>query len=305
MRFVKGYGAAIATAVVLSFLFLGAQGALAAPAGPAPAASEPKTLCAPLSGTDEAGGVYPASSSKAYVGDWTTGALYTCSAGSSALIASAPSGAGGSGYYGLAGVKSHGSLDLLLLSDGDGGHGWYCLGASTSGCTSTSSFTLPASFCEDEAQGFCSPAGVVVTSSLGFTYVDPYNADMVTCKAHATSCTLDAGSSVMTGEAPFGIVLSHSIYYVSDNDCAGDIWSGTPGAMMLLRSVDNSLGAITVHNNYLFVANEAICRGSAAAIENVTAETFLPSPFTTPAQIDGLDSDFQFSNQTGEVYSTK
>ncbi len=319
--------AAVTTVLALSFVLMAAQGAASTPgvsgthvsltklpsgagslayrspftAGILKSASTPTTLCSALTYNDYAAGVYPITKTEAFVEDWETGNLTLCASGVDSVIQAVPSAVAGLGYYGLSGVMVHGSLDLLILSWGVEA-GWYCLGATSSGCASTSYFTLPSTFCSAQPAGICNPDGVVLAKSLGFTYVDIVNTEMVTCTASAASCTTDAASSAFTGYSPVGITEYKSKFYVSDNSCTGNIWVGTTKSMKVLYTEGNSLEGIAFQKHTLYVGDDAYC-GGVAGILNAKTGVELPTIFTGPVEIIGLDWDLQFTTYSpGAVY---
>ena len=238
-------------------------------------------------------GVYTSSKSAAYVENWSSGNLTLCQKGVDRTIATVPSAVAGHGYYGMAGVVVKGSLDLVLISWYVQA-GWYCLGASSSGCTSTTTFTLPATFCSSQSAGRCNPDGLVLESNLSFTYADIVNAGLYTCTASASACTLDAASSAFSGYMPVGITQKGSTLYVSDTSCTGNIWSGTTSSMKVAYTLGNSLDGIAFHKKTLYVADDAICGGNAEILNAKTAAA-LSTPITGTTTIAGLDSDLQWS----------
>lgn len=265
----------------------------------------PKTtvmsLCA--MGVYGPGGIYPISKKAAYVENWSTGDIAACGSGIATTIATPPSGYSAEGYYGIAGAKDSGKLDLILLSFEVPG-GYYCLGASSSGCASTAAFVLPSTFCSSEPYGFCNPDGVVLSKNLAFTYVDVVNQQMVSCTAYATSCAVDAASSAFSGYKPVNIAQLGSKLAVSDNSCSGLVWEGSTTSMKVVASIGDSLQGIAFHSKVLYVADDGICTDTAAHIINLKTGASLPTPLTAPDQIVGLDSDLQFGSwDTGEVFS--
>lgn len=311
---IVGISAAI---LALSFVLGAAQGAVAAPAAttshasPSPelsrisaqfergafpvqgiAAKSTKTLCSDLS--IDASSDWTYSKGYAYVEDWYTGDITLCGKGVDVLVATPPSGYSNDGYYGMAGVVVSGQLDLILLSfDVQGG--WYCFDASASGCLGGSAgFTFPSSFCSSEPNGYCNPDGVVVKSNLVFTYVDVVNIELVTCSAYASSCANDPASSAFAGYTPLGITQKGTKLYVTDNSCTGNIWEGTTAKMHVLYTEGNSLEAISFHGKLLYVGDDAICGGN-AGILNAKTGVELATPLSGAYEINGLDTDLQWT----------
>lgn len=264
-----------------------------------------KTLCS--TEIHVPGGVYPISTSEAYLENWSSGNLTVCGGGADTTIATPPAGFSYSGYAGMAGVKVSGKLDLILISWGprpSPAVGWYCLNATPTGCQSTAGFTLPSSFCSSESAGYCNPDGLVIAKTLAFTYVDVINEQMVSCSAHAVSCSVDGASADFSGFLPSEIVQSRSTLYVSDNSCTGYIWEGSTTSMTVLTHLGDALGGIAFHQKTLYVADWGTCTSSPAHIIDVKTGSSLPTPFTGPEELIGLDSDLQWgSYQAGGVYS--
>ncbi len=353
--------AAVTTVLALSFVLMAAQGAASTPgvsgthvsltklpsgagslayrspftAETLKSASTPKTLCSALPSGDDAAGIYAITISEAFVLDWATGNLTLCAAGVDSVIQAVPSAVAGYGYYGIDGTNVSGTLNLLLLSWGVEG-GWYCLNATTSGCASTSYFTLPSTFCSAQPAGYCNPDGVVLArpptypstfcsaqpagycnpdgvvlarpdgyylfGQLAFTYVDIVNKDMVTCTGYATSCMTDKASSAFAGFSPIDIFKEGHKFYVSDNSCTGKVWVGTIYKMKVLYTEGNSLEGIAFHEHTLYVGDDAYC-GGVAGILNAKTGVELPTIFTGPVEIIGLDWDLQFTTYSpGAVY---
>jgi len=252
---------------------------------------------------DEAAGLYPASKSSAYLENYTDGDLSVCGSGVDHTIATPPSGFSGPDFDGMAGLKISGKLDLLLISWGTDS-GYYCLGASTSGCASTVGFSLPSSFCSEQPIGTCHPNGVILSKSKGFTYVDSGNAEMVTCTKDATSCTVDGATNYFSGFEPVGIAQNGSTLYVSDLSCTGWVWSGTDSTMNRVKSIGDSLEGIAVHDGSIYVGDNGACTDSKAHVVDVSTGASLPTTLKSSDEYIGLDSDLQFdSYNTGGVYS--
>jgi hypothetical protein len=307
--------------VAVSFLWVGIQGVSASSAAPEPISSHPssgsegrgyfapgvgfsasqtplgspehrvKTLC----GLDFlTGEIYPIFPNRAYVESWSSGNITLCGNGKSAPVAQAPPGFDWNGYFGMAGVKVQGHVDVLLISFLREG-GWVCVNATTHGCGSNLTFTLPYSFCGSEPAGYCDPDGVVVSQNLSFTYVDSANAQMVTCAPLATSCAVDPASSAFAGYGPTDIAQSGSTYYVSDDNCSGLVWSGTTSSMSTYATVGSDLGGIAVRHGNVYVGVSGYCLSSGVAhIEDVTTGVSLRTPYNSTGYIFVLDSKLQF-----------
>jgi hypothetical protein len=320
--------------LTVSFLWVGIQGASATPAAPVAATSHPSSgsegrgylapgggssaTLAPLGGAGHrvktlcggidfvTGAIYPIFPNRAYVESWSDGNISLCGNGRFAPIAQAPPGFDWPGYFGMAGVKVGGQVDLLLISFLREG-GWVCVNVTTDGCASNLTFSLPTSFCGSEPILGCDPDGVVVTPNLSFTYVDSANAQMVTCAPLATSCAVDAGSSAFAGYVPTDIAQSGSTYYVSDDNCSGLVWSGTTSSMSTYATIGSDLGGIAVRHGNVYVGVSGDCVSSGVAhIEDVTTGVSLRTPYNSTGDIFTLDSKLQFDQgdaQPTTVYS--
>jgi hypothetical protein len=272
--------------------------------------SIPKQICSIPSG-DIASGIYAAGKGAAYVEDWDYGNLYYCKGGTATLVASAPTGFSSYGYYAMSGVKTSTGLDILLIS-WELKAGWVCVGASASGCSGGQlPFSLPATFCASEVTGSCTPDGVVATKSLGFTYVDVNNEQLVTCKPLASSCKVDAASSAFSGYLPVGLTKYKGVYYVSDQSCTGNMWAGTKSSMALSASMGDELEGIAVsHHNVgknpeLYVADTGFCTSTPASIVDVTDGGSVPTVASSSTEIIGISSGLQFTlSDYGQAYQT-
>ena len=275
---------------------------------PGSASTRAGTMCSALTNGDNASGIYPATSKmgrlyQAYVEDWNSGNLTLCAHGHDSVIQVVPASVKSFGYYGLAGVMTPTGLDLMLLS-WEADAGWVCYNATIHGCSSWTTFTLPASFCAGEPVGYCNPDGLIVGSNLAFTYVDVANEQMISCTALAGSCSIDAASSALTGFAPLGLIKHDDKLFVTDNSCTGNIWVGNERSLSIVESFGDALEAVTFVHGNLYVGDDAYCSGGAAGIFDVTTDTALPTPFTGPTELIGLDERLQFTSYTpGAVYT--
>jgi hypothetical protein len=287
----------------------------------ASAASTYKTLCSSIPGSDDAGGIYPATGG-AFVEDFDKGNLVFCNASTHAskTIAFAPSGGSGGGYSGMGGVTTSTFGLVLALTDDNyasqlSGPGlWLCKHASTSGCGKQSSFIfLPSTFCSSEPARRCFPTGTALDSSLNLYYADPDNAQVVECTAASKyqSCTSLPGSSAFSSYAPTGLFLHGTTFYVADNSCAGKVWKGTKSSFSVIASLGESLDSITVSTKnpslslHVYVGVNGKCfSGDKALIIDLKDSRLLPTPFTSSADIYGLDSSLQFTSVSTTYQTT-
>src|SRR5579885_959807 len=276
--------------------------------------SLPKTLCGSLPNGDSPGGVYKGAGG-AFVEDWSTGNLVWCSGGTSTTIAMVPSGGSNIGYYGLAGIVTTTQGLVLILSSWGASGLWICFGATSSGCTSQSSFiSLPSSFCSSEPSGICNPDGSVTDKKLNLYYVDILNEQLVECthSSNYQSCTVEPASSAFSGFEPVNLAVYKGEFFVSDLSCTGNVWAGTKSSMAVLASIGDSLQGIAVSKSNVgkvpevYVGDDASCSGGAAKLIDITDGGSVPSGFSSSNAIIGIDSKLQFASFTnGAVYQTK
>ena len=267
------------------------------------------TLCSSIG--DPGAGIYPGTGG-AFVEGWSSGNLYSCSGGSSKLIAKVPSGAPSLGYFGMGGIKTATSGLVLILTNTNGGL-WICKHATASGCGSKSKYiTLDPAFCLAEAAGFCNPDGTAVDKSLNLYYVDSANVQFVECTAssHYQACAVLPASSSLSG-APSGLFMAGNTFYVSDGSCNGMVWMGSKTTLFYYAHVTESLQGIAVSSNnpsktpHVYVTYEGTCSNTVSGIYDVTDGKLLPTPFNSATQIGDVDSKLQFTTfNPGMVYQT-
>ncbi len=261
--------------------------------------SIPSELCSIPSG-DLSTGIFASGKKAAFVEDWSTGNLFYCTGDTATLVADAPSGLSSYGYFGMGGVKTSSGVDLLLISWNIKA-GWYCMGATSTGCVSQTSFVLPTTFCASEPSGSCTPDGVVLSKSMAFTYVDVNNAQMVSCKASATACVVDPASSAFSGYLPVGLTFAKGTFYATDESCTGNVWSGTKSSMSSIAQVGDLLEGVAVskHNvgkvPELYIGDTGFCTGNPMKIVDLTDGGTVPTGATGSTEVVGISTALQFT----------
>jgi len=264
------------------------------------------TLCSSLPGGDQAGGIYPTKGG-AFVEDQKVANLIFCGGGTSKIIATAPFTAlADDSMTGIV-TTAHG-LVLALASDDNGGF-WLCYHATASGCGSKSPFIFvdasnSGNFCKSEHAGFCNVHSIALDNSLNVYYVDLANGVLVEClrgTGSYSSCNNLPASSAFAGHSPNALFLRGTEFYVGDGACAGALWVGTKSSLTLVASLGDRIDSITVSTDnpqkspHIYLGIAGSCNSVPAHVLDYNDMITLPTPFTAPGDLYGLDKALQIT----------
>ena len=282
-----------------------AQGALqaASPVAIAGAVSPlAKGVTMVCGGITEPTGDYPGPGKGVFTED-VFGNLWWCASGAATKIAAIPAGApGGQAYQYMAGVETKDGL-VLVLSDTDNDGMWFCNGATSSGCGSTSQFTK---FGVTD-----SPEGIAMDKELN-VYVVMFHAHKIYKCTEASSYQTCSVYQKLSGTgSPRGLAMdSKGNTWVSDAACTGYVWND--GAIVNSSENFGDVWTIAVSTAnpsktlHVYLGLSHGCTSGNAGVYDLTDGQALPTNIQGFDLLFGLTTKLQYSAyNAGVVYSVK